>query len=184
MRDVSAGCARARSGQAAAKPTIPLTKSRRRIAFLKPQDTTPNLACKSNQEFATSGIGFNDRRAQGSRCAHTMSAARAGGISCTKSVSHLAHQCKRESLSRGTVSLATCCCPVVSRERGCHGLLHCCCPRLFQSRDYRLFLGLVSNPLGLRYSLRWSSRSSLANRFSFALEPYSCVTLPFLFIIM
>ena len=52
-----------------------------------------------------------------------------------------------------------------------------------RSTEVRPRLGLMTRPCGLRYSLRWPSRSSFAKRFSFALEAKCSLTLPFFLII-
>jgi hypothetical protein len=53
----SGACARAASGQAALKPTIPLMKSRRRIAFV--QGLGPRqIPSRLQQGFATGEMGF------------------------------------------------------------------------------------------------------------------------------
>src|SRR6516225_7753302 len=49
-------CARAKSGQATAEPTIPVTKSRRRIAYPKAQDHA-DFQKGLQQGFTTGGIG-------------------------------------------------------------------------------------------------------------------------------
>jgi hypothetical protein len=63
MIGIAACRARAASGQAPADPTIPLTKSRRRIAFaqgLGPRQFSFGL----QQGFATGGMGFKGHFAQ------------------------------------------------------------------------------------------------------------------------
>src|SRR3974377_2145233 len=50
-------CARAESGQATAEPTIPLTKSRRRIAYPKAQDHA-DFQKGLHQGFAIDEMGF------------------------------------------------------------------------------------------------------------------------------
>ena len=58
-------CPRATSGQAVAEPTIPLMKSRRRIAFTK-AGTTLNRT-QLQQGFGTDEIGFLGQAAQQQR---------------------------------------------------------------------------------------------------------------------